>query len=573
MSYTLAITPSYSSDVSYTLAITPSYSSDVSYTLAITPSYSSDVSYTLAITPSYSSDVSYTLAITPSYSSDMSYTLAITPSYSSDMSYTLAITPSYSSDMSYTLAITPSYSSDMSNTLAITLSYSLDVSYTLAITPSYSLDILQEEKSILLSLEQVLKERCCELEKEVTSLRQGSFKRQGSSSNKQGGSTPAEDEGISSSDQDHSLTSDDVEREPMVYEMFAVRNDTILVDSNRVSAVMTETSVDDEEDNNNNMKIVGVHDDEEDDEETTIDEVIEELRNIINDAETEAYAAEAAENAKRRQKELEERRDEEKRKTRKLEIEEERMRAQQKSGGDFNVRRISVEYHREDHYINVEVPDDPDIIPGRLLPQPPRRTRSLSHLACRDYADDSVIPSGRSPFFEDFDDGTSLRSSEEGEEDSDSLLSASRERDKKRDAAGGRLSDSFAPKENKHYEKIFTYNVSTAKSCVRSDQYLDDRHPQDLEINRSKSFHLISQDNPEAEEGLGKREERLLQDVVEKSRRTLTGQKRGSLEGLFHGVDSTPPIQPDRPQPGNPPSTVKEGEDRASQLLLPGKRL
>lgn len=33
------------------------------------------------------------------------------------------------------------------------------------------LQILQEEKGILLSLEQCLKERCCELQEEVTSLR------------------------------------------------------------------------------------------------------------------------------------------------------------------------------------------------------------------------------------------------------------------------------------------------------------------------------------------------------------------------------------------------------------------
>ncbi|XP_063233617.1 uncharacterized protein LOC134537274 [Bacillus rossius redtenbacheri] len=307
--------------------------------------------------------------------------------------------------------------------------------------------ILQEEKNILLSLEQCLKERCCGLERELASCRKPSADKKAqkspSSSSKQGGSTPAEDEGISSSDQDHSLSSDDVgdvEREPLVYEMFTVRNDTIVVDSRRAPE-MRETSVDDgEEEGVEGTTTSRRKKDEDEDEETTIDEVIEELRNIINDAETEAYAAEAAEQAA-----AVKRRADEKMNVRRSDAEEDRIRRRQNAkstGGDSNVRRISVEYHSD-------TVEDPEIVPSRLLPQPPRRARSLSHVAYQspDHpAEGSAMPSTRSPFF-DFDDldDTPIHTSEE--EDSDSLLSASKE-------SGKRMAVLDRGK-NKHYEKIF----------------------------------------------------------------------------------------------------------------------
>uniref|UniRef100_T1HBU3 GBD/FH3 domain-containing protein n=1 Tax=Rhodnius prolixus TaxID=13249 RepID=T1HBU3_RHOPR len=105
------------------------------------------------------------------------------------------------------------------------------------------LQILHDEKSLASTNESRLKSRCIELEREISSLR---------GLPTQGGSTPAEDEGISSSGQD-----DGIEREPLIYEMYTVNNDV---------AVTTK---------------------EKDEEDTTIDEVIEELENIINDAETD----------------------------------------------------------------------------------------------------------------------------------------------------------------------------------------------------------------------------------------------------------------------------------------------
>ena len=68
--------------------------------------------------------------------------------------------------------------------------------------------MLQDEKSQATRSESRLKSRCVELEREVSSLRGAP-----------GASTPAEDEGISSSGQD-----DGTEREPLIYEMYTVNN-------------------------------------------------------------------------------------------------------------------------------------------------------------------------------------------------------------------------------------------------------------------------------------------------------------------------------------------------------------
>lgn len=119
--------------------------------------------------------------------------------------------------------------------------------------------ILQEEKGVLLSLERSLTERCTQLEVEV--------KHQHiiSSKSSKMGSTP-EDEGISSSDQPSS--GEENSGSPL-----ARRRDVIEL---KVEGppMLRETSVDQQDS----------------EEETTIEEVMEELRNIINDAESEDRA-------------------------------------------------------------------------------------------------------------------------------------------------------------------------------------------------------------------------------------------------------------------------------------------
>lgn len=113
----------------------------------------------------------------------------------------------------------------------------------------------------------------------------------------------------------------------------------------------------------------------EDDEETTIDEVIEELKNIINDAETEQY------------------------------LKEQKMKKE-------NERKVCMRVETQQSLFERET----EIIPANLHPQPPRRTRSLVHLfiPAEDYEYDN-----KEIFFENETTFTS-------EEGSDSLLSASK---------------------------------------------------------------------------------------------------------------------------------------------------
>jgi hypothetical protein len=122
------------------------------------------------------------------------------------------------------------------------------------------LQILQEEKGVLLSLERSLTERCTQLEDEVK------HQHMISSKSSKMGSTP-EDEGISSSDQPSS--GEENSGSPL-----ARRRDVIEL---KVEGppLLRETSVDQQDS---------------EEEETTIEEVMEELRNIINDAESEDRA-------------------------------------------------------------------------------------------------------------------------------------------------------------------------------------------------------------------------------------------------------------------------------------------
>lgn len=116
----------------------------------------------------------------------------------------------------------------------------------------------------------------------------------------------------------------------------------------------------------------------EEEDETTIDEVIEELRNIINDAETEAY------------------RTDEKKKLERKKIEEAQVASK---------IQMTVDYSNE-----------MEIVPSNLHPQPPRRTKSLIHLFI---PNEDYEYTNKELFFEN----ETAYTSEEG---SDSLLSASK---------------------------------------------------------------------------------------------------------------------------------------------------
>ncbi|KAJ8984682.1 hypothetical protein NQ317_015774 [Molorchus minor] len=199
--------------------------------------------------------------------------------------------------------------------------------------------ILQEEKGILVSLEQCLKEKCSELQVEVHSLKSVKQTSQTSLSKKDG-STP-EDEGISSSER--SLTpEDEVQRESSVYELYNLGSETIPLGPPKPKS--------DEE------------------EETTIEE-------------------------KLTKKEEQNKADERKR------IEEAQVASKLQMHVDIDA-----------------IPNECEIIPSNLHPQPPRKTRSLVHL---------FEPSEDYDFCnkELFFENETAFTSEEG---SDSLLSASK---------------------------------------------------------------------------------------------------------------------------------------------------
>ncbi|XP_077297031.1 multiple wing hairs isoform X2 [Arctopsyche grandis] len=276
--------------------------------------------------------------------------------------------------------------------------------------------ILQEEKGILLSLEQCLKERCCELQDEVTSLRsehgnssrkkvivgkQKTVKRENCISDE---SSPPEDEGISSSERSLS-PDDDMQREPMVYEVFNVQNETILMRSKPKDLNNKPVS------ENTTKKM------SDDEEETTIEEVIEELRNIVNDAESEQYAKE------------------------KLMADGKSSQFNEKTDTDISLNEIESRNHKDlekkdsitslKHTIIItdstnyqkgayQADSESEIIPAKLLPQPPRKSKSLVHLFIP-VAEQGVICNDKRTLA--YEEEQQYYSSDEG---SDSLLSASR---------------------------------------------------------------------------------------------------------------------------------------------------
>lgn len=235
------------------------------------------------------------------------------------------------------------------------------------------IQILQEEKGILMSLEQCLKERCSELEDEVTSLKSGNTNKMKSnnSSHKQSTSTPAEDEGISSSER--SITPEDIQRDASVYELYNVKNAIQPSEVKRQVEQSAELLLDDEE-------------------ETTIEEVMEDFKNIINDVETENYLRNNKDGVNKKEEEV------------RVMIEEAQVKSKIRVCIDANSTN-------EDTVFDEET----EIVPSNLVPQPPRRCRSFINFYVP--TEDYECPS-KEIFFEN----EGMYSSES----SDSLLSASK---------------------------------------------------------------------------------------------------------------------------------------------------
>nr|CAH7734564.1 unnamed protein product [Callosobruchus chinensis] len=173
---------------------------------------------------------------------------------------------------------------------------------------------LQEEQLALQNSRQTLKDRCSELQVEVQSLQSEKSRKKSTCSSRQKDDSTPDDEGISSSER--SLTPEDEQGQHSIYT-------STFIPGNVAPSVVSRKS--------------------EEEEETTIDEVIEELRNIVNDAETASYNEEQAK------------------------ILEERKRIEE--------AQVAGKLHS-----SLDVLAECEIVPSNLHPQPPRKVKSLMQL-------------------------------------------------------------------------------------------------------------------------------------------------------------------------------------------------
>nr|XP_023019512.1 uncharacterized protein LOC111508296 [Leptinotarsa decemlineata] len=181
--------------------------------------------------------------------------------------------------------------------------------------------VLQEEKGILISLDQCLRDKCSELREEVQSLKSTrSLEIPTHRSKNHVDSTP-DDEGISSS-----------ERTPTPEEEIQHSNSMFEIYGTRCNAITSHQGLE-------------VQDS---DDETTIEDVIQELRDIISNEESGTSNKENSNLCR--------------------DIEENG--SMKKSG------RIQRRMDLDDYALS----SDFEIVPSNLLPKPPRKTRSLLHL-------------------------------------------------------------------------------------------------------------------------------------------------------------------------------------------------
>ncbi|KAI8435582.1 hypothetical protein MSG28_003859 [Choristoneura fumiferana] len=274
--------------------------------------------------------------------------------------------------------------------------------------------ILQEEKGILLSLEKCLKEKCCELQEEVSTLRS----EHGNSNRKKtfvvkkknvvhknrDESSPPEDEGISSSERSLSPEGDP-QRESMVYEVFNVKNETFDIIRNKRNLHKKLEST---------KKSHDIQKSSDEEEETTIDEVIQELRNIVNDAESEQYAKTRAYDDKSSRFN----------ETSEINVPIHSLECQKhrhlEKEDSITSTRHSIQITSSTEFLNENSNEDDEetkIVPSKILPHPPRKAKSLIHLLVPT-VDHGLLYNKPPDLYDD-----TYFSSDEG---SDSLLSASR---------------------------------------------------------------------------------------------------------------------------------------------------
>lgn len=204
------------------------------------------------------------------------------------------------------------------------------------------------------------------------------------------------------------MTPENLQQEPSVYELYSVQSETVQMPSSRPHKITSKKL-------------------DEDDEETTIDEVIEELKNIINDAETEAYIKEekVKENERKRLRE-----------TRQIASKKTQL--------------------QRDHLDGYVFDNEAEIIPSILHPQPPRKARSLVHLFIP--AEDYDCSNNKELFFEN----ETMYTSDEG---SDSLLSASKCQLPRIDKEQSQIDQPH------HYDRLNKHRNSTRSSIKRSESF------------------------------------------------------------------------------------------------------
>ncbi|KFB43466.1 AGAP004761-PA-like protein [Anopheles sinensis] len=209
--------------------------------------------------------------------------------------------------------------------------------------------ILHEEKTVLTTIERRLQERCAELQREVLRLkgagagtsnasgcsnrveisnvcnlenRPVALPRQVPPQTKRNNTSENDDEGISSSETGQSST-------PEPPRLFPAKDDDSNESSNKFSIALTQESIAPMHEHSGGVA--------EDDTNATIEDVIEELQNIVNDAEREI--------------------------------------------SDQNeILFRQVDSKPEQMLFSLEITNEHEIVPVNLLPQPPRKTRSLAHL-------------------------------------------------------------------------------------------------------------------------------------------------------------------------------------------------
>ncbi|XP_074027581.1 multiple wing hairs [Leptinotarsa decemlineata] len=181
--------------------------------------------------------------------------------------------------------------------------------------------VLQEEKGILISLDQCLRDKCSELREEVQSLKSSRSLEIPTHRPKNHVDSTPDDEGISSS-----------ERTPTPEEEIQHSNSMFEIYGTRCNAITSHQGLE-------------VQDS---DDETTIEDVIQELRDIISNEESGTSNKENSNLCR--------------------DIEENG--SMKKSG------RIQRRMDLDDYALS----SDFEIVPSNLLPKPPRKTRSLLHL-------------------------------------------------------------------------------------------------------------------------------------------------------------------------------------------------